>query len=192
MTFEDKLKRIVLLFDASASMAFIPKNTLKTLEPIIENLKNDHGKDVKLDLYYFGDYLDENKINCTLENHSEKINYDSNWKSDMGNTALFDSVFKILSLIKKYEEKTLLFIITDGENNYGEKNDKSEIYEDLISFKNDGNKLFIIGIRDYTKNVFHNLQDHIIELDIDNFHEDLHTTLSDSGIFSAKLNESIN
>jgi len=142
---------IIFLLDKSSSMKFQIDQTINGFNNFITNQKLLETKeDCRISLYEFSNNLELIYENINI-NDIEKL--DKNIYRTFGSTALYDSMGKILENIntifdysqKQFAtEKTLLVVITDGQDNISHQYNSSNI-KNIVESKKDYLELIYLG-----------------------------------------------
>lgn len=144
---------IIFLLDKSSSMKFQIDQTINGFNNFITNQKLLETKeDCRITLYEFSNNLELIYENINI-NDIEKL--DKNIYRTFGSTALYDSMGKILEKInintifdysqKQFAtEKTLLVVITDGQDNISHQYNSSNI-KNIVESKKDYLELIYLG-----------------------------------------------
>lgn len=110
------MKHLIFLIDTSYSMHDKLYKIIINLNSLIHNIKsNENSKDFIITVCCFNDEI----YYVYKFQHVESINYEikNEDMSKYGNTALYDSILKILKEFSSFEQETFLFVFTDGDDN---------------------------------------------------------------------------
>lgn len=145
----------VYILDRSASMSSKIKAAVEGIEQDIKSLVSDTVK-FKIGLVGFSDY---NKI--TKELWEEKPTSKKIKENTISSTALYDAIgFTIeeIKSIKKPEDKVLLKIFTDGQENDSRKHNKESISKQIEELNSTGEwTITFVGTDNDVKNVVNTL-----------------------------------
>lgn len=133
---KEKVK-VILVVDASGSMALTKQETIEAVENLIEEHRKLTDKKVQIQIYTFNNYVKQAVPLTKLKNYNNEFNtsYSTN-----GLTALFDGIGQAITENKGDTSfvKTSLVILTDGQENASQKFDKqsatkliNEVQDDL-------------------------------------------------------------
>ncbi len=138
---EDKKKvNVAFILDKSGSMGSVRGATVEGFNSYISKLREDSGIDYRFSLTLFDTEITRKYSNERLED-VRKLDSDS-YHPD-GGTALYDAVCETLLKMKTEGRKTLVVIMTDGEENSSKKFDESKFRDFVRVLKNTGIVSFV-------------------------------------------------
>jgi len=137
---EKKKVNVAFILDKSGSMQSVEGATIEGFNSYISKLKEDSNIDYRFSLTLFDTEVSRKYSNEKLED-VRKLDRET-YRPD-GGTALYDAVCETLLKLNTEGTKTLVVIMTDGEENSSKKYDEVRFRDFVILLKDTGTVSFV-------------------------------------------------
>lgn len=130
----------MFILDKSGSMGSVHQSTIDGFNQYVSKLKEENDADYRFSLTLFDTSVTKKYSNVPLS-EVERLHAD-NYRPD-GGTALYDAVCETLMNTESSGEKTLVVIMTDGEENSSRTHNENDFRNFVKLLKNTGRVSFV-------------------------------------------------